>query len=301
MLATFASVYKFLLNALPIINPPHKHLSDSAFADDDKDLEAGVVEVQLPRRTARLSLSAQARVQFHLIRKQTRRWHAALAGGTAGGLAILFETKARRVAIAQQLFVRGLQGTYNWYTTKHNIHVPHGDVLVFSLSCAQIMYAFLMIPDSIPKSYNAWISQASKVPHDGVTINRHLVREKMLDIPSLDKVLARPNITPANATYLKSLRAGTAELPLHAPCATIHPGQDLCTSVPATRFLEVFKWMLPVYGALHVIPPILFKTKAFRRDPQSMLVKAALGTARSSTFLSVFVVIYQCTLPLMVF
>ena len=31
-------------------------------------------------------------------------------------------------------FPRGLQGSYNAYTTKRNLHVPHGDVLVFSLA-----------------------------------------------------------------------------------------------------------------------------------------------------------------------
>jgi hypothetical protein len=41
-----------------------------------------------------------------LIRKKTQRWHAALAGAIAGGLGIMLEKKARRVTIAQQLFVR---------------------------------------------------------------------------------------------------------------------------------------------------------------------------------------------------
>ena len=64
-------------------------------------------------------------------------------------------------------------------------------------------------------------------------------------------------------------------------------------SVPLDRFFAVFKWMLPIYSVLHFAPAILFKCKAFIRDPGRVLVKSGLGSLRSSAFLGVFVVIYQ--------
>ncbi|KAJ3555565.1 hypothetical protein NP233_g12179 [Leucocoprinus birnbaumii] len=136
MLGTFTSVYKFLINALPILIPALSPSKSSSAVDDEScdDLEA-----QLPTTS--------------LV---TRRWHAALAGAVAGGLAISWEKRSRRGLIAQQLFVRGLQGSYNSYTTRKGIRVPHGDVLVFTLACGQIMYAFLMRPDTLPRSYRAW-------------------------------------------------------------------------------------------------------------------------------------------------
>lgn len=119
---TFTSLYKFLLNVLPIfipaINPPprrlYQDLENSSPVFDD-DLESGptaehpsttlqVPLPKLPKRNARLSLSAHA--QLALIRKKTRKWHAALAGALAGGLAIMLEKRGRRGVIAQQLFVR---------------------------------------------------------------------------------------------------------------------------------------------------------------------------------------------------
>ena len=114
---TFASMYKFLLNALPIlipaINPSKSYfdtVSDSPF--DTDDLEAGptasrpssTLEVPLAKRMACLSLSMQAQMVF--LRKRTRRWHAALAGALASGVAIMWEKSSRRGIIAQQLFVR---------------------------------------------------------------------------------------------------------------------------------------------------------------------------------------------------
>jgi len=51
--------------------------------------------------------------------------------------------------------------------------------------------------------------------------------------------------------------------------------------------------MLPIYGALHFVPPILFKWKNFLRDPGAVVMRSGLGSFRSSAFLGVFVVIYQ--------
>lgn len=53
--------------------------------------------------------------------------------------------------------------------------------------------------------------------------------------------------------------------------------------------------MAPMYGALHFIPMILFKRKKFFASPFKMILKAALGTLRSATFLGTFVAIYQCS------
>ncbi|KAF7432589.1 hypothetical protein PC9H_004531 [Pleurotus ostreatus] len=307
MLGTFTAVYKFLINALPILVPavnPRRY-SSSAVDDEETDidmLESGrntsrlTVEVPLAERRARLSLSTHA--QMMIVRKKTRRWHAALAGAVAGALAIVWEKRNRRGVIAQQMFVRGLQGSYNSFASRHNIHVPHGAVLVFSVACGQILYAFLLRPDTLPRSYSSWIGQAAKVPAECVRMNKDLVREGTFDIADVDKLSWRPDITPSNLVKLLELRdRATAPTPSfgprHVSCAAVHPAIDSCLSVPFDRFFEVFKWMLPIYGALHFIPAILFKRKEFFRQPLKMLLKAGWGTTRSSAFLGTFVIIYQ--------
>lgn len=81
--------------------------------------------------------------------------------------------------------------------------------------------------------------------------------------------------------------------PYYAPCPATHPAQNTCWGMLIDRFLRVFRWMLPIYGALHFIPTILFKRKQFMKDPLQMLLKASWGTCRSSAFLGTFVIIYQ--------
>lgn len=301
MLGTFASIYKFLLNALPILIPS-MNLGQSAIEDEDLE-EGSTLEVPLQKRKARLSLSARAQMQMSLIRKRTRRWHAALAGGIAGGLAIIWEKHSRRGIIGQQMFVRGLQGSYNAYTTSRNIRVPNGDVLVFALACGQILYGFLLRPDTLPRSYTTWIGQAAKVPAECVRMNHDLVRDGVFDLVDLDKLAQRDDITRFNKSDLLSLRSqfvnivpgasDTQYFPHYAPCSAVHPALSSCASVPLDRFFAVFKWMLPIYGALHFVPAVLFKRKAFAEDPGKVLVRAGMGSLRSSAFLGVFVVIYQ--------
>lgn len=54
------------------------------------------------------------------------------------------------------MFVRGLQATYNACSQRTGFSIPYGDILVFGLSCGQIMFAFLLSPETIPPEYNSW-------------------------------------------------------------------------------------------------------------------------------------------------
>jgi len=140
-------------------------------------------------------------------------------------------------------------------------------------------------------------------------MNHDLVREGVFDLNDLDELTKRADITPFNKSDLLSLRsqfldmtsvsttigggAQSAYFPRYGPCSAVHPALSSCASVPLDRFFAVFKWMLPIYGALHFIPVVLFKWKTFVQDPAKILLKATVGSMRSSAFLGVFVVIYQ--------
>lgn len=118
---SFSSIYKFLLNALPILLPTSKRPRPSPFvlpntgtstpfplesALDEEDPLGDTESTGTPlaTRRGRLSLSAQAHQVW--IRKKTRRWQSVLAGSVAGGIAIMLEKKNNRLGVAQQMFVR---------------------------------------------------------------------------------------------------------------------------------------------------------------------------------------------------
>ncbi|KAH8827303.1 hypothetical protein DL96DRAFT_1498861 [Flagelloscypha sp. PMI_526] len=325
MLGTFVSVYKFLINALPILvpainlaEPPTSAISESDDEDEPISMEtrpgrSKTLPPVLPStyldvttktsersRDGRLSLSATA--QLGIIRKQTRRWHSVLAGFLSGALGIAWEKRARRTIIGQQMFVRGLQGQYNAYSTKHNINVPHGDILVFSLACGQIMYAWLMRPDTLPISYSNWICNAGRIPKQSPPLNMALWRGTTPKVALVDELIARNDATPAAFAELRELRNNIMRqlagekgitLPPKLPCSALHPWDDSCVRMEIPKFFAVARWMLPVYSALHFIPAILFKRQKFMKDPISILLKAGIGSLRSSAFLGTFVFIFH--------
>ena len=50
---------------------------------------------------------------------------------------------------------------------------------------------------------------------------------------------------------------------------------------------------MPIYGALHFVPMLLFKRAAFVHAPKAMALRAGWGTLRSASFLGIFNAIYQ--------
>jgi hypothetical protein len=108
MLGSFTGLYKLILNSFPILFPhplPTKERSLDIDSPSEPltpivDLRAGLRRESYMKRSSQLSVNAQ------FLRKQSKRWHAALAGFIAGGVGVSFETKSRRLVIGQQLFVR---------------------------------------------------------------------------------------------------------------------------------------------------------------------------------------------------
>jgi hypothetical protein len=81
----------------------------------------------------------------------------------------------------------------------------------------------------------------------------------------------------------------------YGDCAAIHPKRFSCRKDALIRFYEVWKWVFPVYGALHFVPVLLFRRALFVKDPLKMLLRTLWGSSRSSAFLGAFVMICEGT------
>ncbi|KPV76961.1 uncharacterized protein RHOBADRAFT_51936 [Rhodotorula graminis WP1] len=224
-------------------------------------------------------------------------WHAAIAG-LVSGLAVVAEKPSRRVTIGQQLFVRGLQGRYNDLKARDKIRVKNVSVIVFGLSCAQIMYAWLMAPEALPSGYRRWITQASRVSEPCLPVNLSAYRTGTFDPDTARKALTWGRGATALSAARIEAYAHAAEHdgefgPPFAPCAVVHPWMDSCTWNGVDRWQHVFRWIAPVYAGLHFVPPLLFRSKAWMKRPSTFLLKSLLGTLRSCSFLASFVTLFQ--------
>ncbi|GAA5936909.1 uncharacterized protein JCM15063_000098 [Sporobolomyces koalae] len=226
----------------------------------------------------------------------TETWHPAIAGAIAG-LSVLSEKKSRRITLGQQLLVRGLQGRYNILKSRGKIPIKNVSVWVFGLSCANIMYSWLMAPEALPAGYRRWITNASKVSEPCLPVNLAASRTGTFDPATARKALEwGRGATGQNAALIEAYAKGGEQGnfgPPFAPCYVVHPWMDSCRSTAIDRWQVVFRWIAPVYAGLHLIPPIILRYKVFLKNPQTVFSKAFFGTLRSSSFLATFVVIFQ--------
>ncbi|KAL8279225.1 hypothetical protein RQP46_008262 [Phenoliferia psychrophenolica] len=199
-------------------------------------------------------------------------WHSAIAGAVSG-LAVWAEKPSRRVTIGQQLLVRGMQSNYNVAYARGWVRIPHGDILLFGAACGQIMYSWLMAPEALPPGYRRFITGASRVAEPCLPVNLSVTRYGTFDPSEARRALEwKGGATPQNASIIEQYASNAEKGDFGPPFAP---------------------WMFPVYAALHIIPPMLLRYKVFLKDPQRVLLKSALGTLRSCSFLATFVTLFQ--------
>lgn len=108
MPGSFVSLYKYIVNALPLLYQPIE--SQPFVDDDDEDVELGPPR-PVGKRVRKFRLSAGGRARHEWTRKRTRAWFSIVAGAFAGGVAIMFERQSRRTVLGQQMFVRSVKST----------------------------------------------------------------------------------------------------------------------------------------------------------------------------------------------
>ncbi|KAF9578933.1 hypothetical protein BGW38_005026 [Lunasporangiospora selenospora] len=223
-----------------------------------------------------------------LYRGKDDRVNGAIAGAIAG-LAILVESKERRVTFAQQMFVRAGQGVYNAGKHRGVFSFRHGDAALFALACGQVLYAYTMQPESIPPEYLKFMVNTARVPVEALAFNRARIRGFPVDVSQVQAMVKRFRPTPKAIETASKLTEFTDII----PCAVLHPSYDSCTYNNAERFYQVTRNILPVYATLNFVPLLVLRMKRLLADPFNVMFKTSFNTLRSSVFLAVFVAVYQ--------
>ncbi|PWN52354.1 hypothetical protein IE53DRAFT_4089 [Violaceomyces palustris] len=343
MFAIWASLYKAVHNSLRLLTPmPPRPRSSRAASEGavvvkpSKEPRSGEVTPSddhdsgtATPRSGRAALEGKDGLEKAKIKARQKRkafmrdprskiWHAYVAGAVSA-LAVMVETPSNRISLAQQLFVRGLEGSYNVCHSKGMINIPHGAVLTFGIACGQIMYAWLTHPESLPRSYTNWITNASQVSPNCLPSYRSVAIEGRADpdmilkyfpdgkIPSpistspLRYAHVPPNKVNRRGIHAKNVRdmiewserVRKGEPGKVIPCSIVHPWEASHFWSPIDRFFEVTRWILPVYLTLHFVPAMFLRPGSFLKDPVRTFVRSLFGSVRSSSFLGIFVIIFQ--------
>ncbi|KAG0367968.1 hypothetical protein BGZ54_002913 [Gamsiella multidivaricata] len=223
-----------------------------------------------------------------LYRGKDDRINGAIAGAIAG-LAILIESHERRVTFAQQMFIRSMQGVYNAGKHRGQFSFRHGDALLFALGSAQVMYAYTMHPDTIPREFFGFMLKTARVPEEALAFNRTRVRGFPLDLKQVRELIGRYRPTDLAIQTVSTMSETCDAL----PCAVLHPWIDSCMTNDIERFVQVTKGIFPVYATLNFVPLVVLRMKRLMKDPINVASKTTFNTLRSSVFLAIFVAGYQ--------
>ncbi|CAN6807110.1 unnamed protein product [Brassica oleracea] len=233
---------------------------------------------------------------YHLLRCCLRKWrkketplNSVLAGSIAGLSILALDDSTQRRTLALYLLARLGQAAYNSAKSKNKFHLwgshwKHGDSLLFSLACAQVMYAFIMRPETLPKSYREFIQKTGPVARPVYQAVRECCRGGPIDVASLSAYISSKN---------EASDVEVEEFASIIPCSAIHPHTNSCLAQNANAMSATFKKTFPLYFSLTFVPYVVLNLQRFMASPYRTSWHSIRDSVRSTSFLSAFVGIFQ--------
>ncbi|KAG6415993.1 hypothetical protein SASPL_123414 [Salvia splendens] len=172
-----------------------------------------------------------------------------LAGAVSGLPILALDDSSRRRTLALYLLARLAQCAYNSAKSKNKFHLwgshwNHGDTLLFAIACAQVMYSFVMLPESLPKSYQDFIQKTGPVAAPVYKAVRECCRGSPVDAASL-------------AAYLSGRTSSDVKLdkfPELIPCSVIHPDTKSCLVQNANAAKATFRKNISLVFLFDICP-----------------------------------------------
>ena len=105
---------------------------------------------------------------------------------------------SRQRTAALYISVRAIQSLYNaakargWWHFWGS-HWEHGDTLLFAITSAQVMYAYVMRPDTLPPAYNNFIVNTGPISRVMLQATRDRVRGVPVDAAAVSRYCVQAN------------------------------------------------------------------------------------------------------------
>ncbi|KAF1780686.1 P-loop containing nucleoside triphosphate hydrolase [Phytophthora cactorum] len=184
---------------------------------------------------------------------------SALGSGAIAALALGFVDAKRRRSLALYALTRALQCGYNTAKRQQRWHFwgsdwQYGDALLFALSSAQVMYAYVMRPATLPSEYFRFIQRTGPV-----------------ELETLELVQQVNRSVPVSAATLQKLINRKPGIPKDFPLPTDMCLADFC---------------------MQMLTRVVIHFKRFLRAPFRTLARSTLNATRSNCFLASFVTLY---------
>jgi len=218
---------------------------------------------------------------------QTLKELSALGSGAIAALALGFVDAKRRRSLALYALTRALQCGYNTAKRQKRWHFwgsdwQYGDALLFALSSAQVMYAYVMRPTTLPSEYFRFIQRTGPVEMETLELVQQVNRGLPVSATTLQKLLDRKPGIPRDFPLPTDI----------VPCRLVHANADSCAVGAVLCFKRAFQKTFPLYLSLFIVPGVVIHFKRFLRAPFRTLARSTLNATRSNCFLASFVTLY---------
>ncbi|ETI40484.1 hypothetical protein F443_14110 [Phytophthora nicotianae P1569] len=183
----------------------------------------------------------------------------AIAGAVSGS-ALLLDSPSRRNTISLYIFVRMLD-----VVCRHLMSIGvlptwrYSSEMLFALSNAAIMYAFVVDPSLLPKGYYHWICRIGAVNHHGL---EYTIRQRMRG--QLD--------THGN--------------PLPFRLCQPHYHMESCVTHAIKEWINGLGRSMQIYLPVHFLPAMFFRFQQLQGAPVSTTARISYAALCSSAFLT---------------
>ncbi|EHK49015.1 uncharacterized protein TrAtP1_000401 [Trichoderma atroviride] len=205
-------------------------------------------------------------------------------GGRTLDLTLFAVTRAADVLVGELWSQhRGRRKATEKWTVIEQIISRMTDPAVFAASSGLIMWAWFYSPDSLPRSYNKWITSAASVDLRLIEALRRCRNGELIYGKETGQA---PLLTAMCEDYGLPTEWGDPVTEIPFPCGLVHMGcGPSCEYHAISRFLRSWKWSMLTYLPLALALQL--------RNPKRIdLMKAITGSTRSSTFLATFITLF---------
>ncbi|KAH7157077.1 hypothetical protein EDB81DRAFT_412347 [Dactylonectria macrodidyma] len=157
------------------------------------------------------------------------------------------------------------------------------DPLAFAASSGLAMWAWFYAPETLPRTYNKWITSAASVDPRLIEALRRCRRGELQYGKDTGQA---PLLQAMCADYSWPLTWGDPAATIPFPCEMVHMGcGPSCEYHALSRFFRAWKWSMATYLPLTL-------AFALRNPSRKAVIRAIVSSCRSATFLGAFITLF---------
>jgi hypothetical protein len=223
-------------------------------------------------------------------------WINSFLAATSAGPWYLVLPENRREWLTLYAPARAISATWSYFVTRKYATPIDDGAILFILASSQIMYAYVMRPETLKESYWKFIINAGPLERDILGLVKSHQRG-VHNIGSSKSHGTTMELGQQLNSYFKSLPKSSHKHGSGVPCHILHPGRT-CQQQTVFTFKKGFSQAVVLYSSLGLTATLAFNVRRAITQPLSTIWYLATSSIRSAIFLALFPSLYMTSVCL---